>query len=420
MLNAPPREKEWVSWLYVGLWTLVIYVTIPFARALQTYVAAHMGRTIFGEVVLVFIALFVGGMAIYVARVARLGGWRRELWLASVALAYLYYLWRLRANPEEALHFIEYGILGLLIYRALTHRMRNRLIYAEAVLIAAILGTLDEVIQWLTPRRFWDIRDVWLNAVSALLMLVAVGKGLRPSVVSLKVIPRSVRLVCRTAIVLTILLGLCFINTPPRIAWYADRIPGFGFLKVNDSVMTEYGYRHEDPEIGAFYSRFTLEELRRQDATRAVEASGILDRFRRADQYGDFLSEYTPMVDPFVHEARVHMFRRDHYLGATWRHTKDGMEGYHATVAYRENLILEKYFSNTLARSRCRLKPRDKAGLENKLIEMAYTSPVSAGVFTRFRERHVWSVVLLLCGVLMVVDFRFGRSRARNGETNGT
>ena len=86
------------------------------------------------------------------------------LWLLSVAAVSLGYTLELgEKSPEEALHFIQYGVLGVLVYRALAHRRHDTSIYIAAALICGILGIIDEVIQWLTPRRYWSLRDIWIN-----------------------------------------------------------------------------------------------------------------------------------------------------------------------------------------------------------------------------------------------------------------
>jgi hypothetical protein len=102
-----------------------------------------------------------------------------------------------------------------------------------------------------------------------------------------------------------VLLALCLLTTPARIHWYASRIPGLDFLITNESVMFEYGYLYRDAETGAFRSRLDPAALRASDTSRGAEAARILDAYPDA-RYREFLRTYTPVSDPFVHEARVH------------------------------------------------------------------------------------------------------------------
>ena len=39
---------------------------------------------------------------------------------------------------------------------------------------------IDEFIQWVIPKRYFDFRDIWLNSESALLMGCLVAFALRP------------------------------------------------------------------------------------------------------------------------------------------------------------------------------------------------------------------------------------------------
>lgn len=87
----------------------------------------------------------------------------RDLWLwAAVVLVYLW-AWARVETPEERTHLFEYGILAVLIHRALLERQaRGRLAGSPALIAtacAAGLGILDEAVQWLLPHRVFDWRD---------------------------------------------------------------------------------------------------------------------------------------------------------------------------------------------------------------------------------------------------------------------
>lgn len=414
MFQDAPRGSERLSWLLVAAWTLIIYATIPLARGIQEYVSAHWGRLLFRDVVLAAVVLAAGGGALVVVRSVRARSWPSYAWLAAVAAGYVYGTFQLWGSPEEALHFVEYGVLALLLFRAFSHRLRDPLIYLAVALAGATLGTFDEIIQWLTPRRFFDFRDVGLNAVSAVLMVVGISRGLRPPFIRGPVRPRSVRVVCGLAAVLVMVLVACLMNTPRTVEAYARRIPRLGYLREKPNVMSEYGHRHVDPEIGVFYSRFSLADLERMDRARAKDAASILNRYRDPKKYEAFLKRYTPAGDPFVHEARVHLFRRDHYMAVAWKYEADEQtHRYHLTVALRENQIMEKYFGRTLRKSKYVLEPARVEDLEEKLLpDHPYRSGVSAGLITRFTRKQAAMGGLALLVVLgLTVRYR-GRERS--------
>ena len=55
--------------------------------------------------------------------------------------------------------------------------------YAAAAVLAATIGYVDELIQWLLPTRVYDLRDVGMNALGAVLgtlVLAALRSGRTP------------------------------------------------------------------------------------------------------------------------------------------------------------------------------------------------------------------------------------------------
>ena len=417
MLESPPREREWLSWFFVGLWSLIIFVTIPLARTLQGFVTHHFGRMAFIYLVMVCIVL-TGAIAVgYLLRSTR-SSQSNYLWLLGISAIFIGYTIHLKANPEEALHFVQYGLLGILIYRALSHRIHNIWIYVAAASLGASIGILDEAIQWVTPDRFWGLRDIWLNVFAVSLTQLAIACGINPSLISQPPQPHGLRIVVRLTAVALILLGASLLNTPARIAWYADLVPVLKFLQTNESVMFEYGHLYVDPNIGRFRSRLAPEELRRHDIERAEEVADIIDRFQAPSTYKRFLNEYTPVTDPFTHEARVHLFRRDRFLERVeqYQDDKERLRKLY-TVAYREQQIMETYFYHTLHRSSYIL-PLEQVKImkQHHLPNQRYESAVSRHLITSFGERHVIGALLLLLLGLGLVDRYAGNemSRRRN------
>ena len=413
MLKAPPQEPRWVSWLLVFLWSLFILATIPFARTIQRFVAARWGRESFVVFTLGAIVVLTVALSIYLWRSPKRLGGAQVLWLVGVLAVYFYTATRLKA-PEEALHFLEYGVLGVLAFRALSHTMRDSAIYPAAVLICALVGTIDEILQWITPQRYWEFRDVGLNVLSAALAQIAIWKGLRPDYIATGWSARSVRRLCRLGAVVTILLTLCVLNTTERVERYAARIPALGFLAGNPSVMAEYGFRHYHPEIGTFYSRLTLEELAGQDGERAREVAAVLDDYHDHLRYPAFLADHPALSDPFLNEARVHLFRRDRYTYEARQSEDQGeIDRQLATTAWREHLILGNYFPKTLESSSYELSRNTKTFLRrHALPEMAYESAVGQHLLTRVNEPQLLTLVAILLVGLVGVDLYLGRREA--------
>ncbi len=74
--------------------------------------------------------------------------------------------------PEERMHFLQYGLMAVLARRAVAPYLGPWAHYIAAVVLSALLGLGDELIQGLLPDRHYDTRDVLINAVAAALAMV--------------------------------------------------------------------------------------------------------------------------------------------------------------------------------------------------------------------------------------------------------
>ncbi len=68
---------------------------------------------------------------------------------------------------DKLVHGIEYGILGILLYRAFQHTTQIRQSIGMAIICAATFGISDELHQWYVPHRHADIWDVVADASGA-------------------------------------------------------------------------------------------------------------------------------------------------------------------------------------------------------------------------------------------------------------
>jgi VanZ family protein len=398
-------NSEAFAWAAVVLWILIIAISIPLARAFQTFVTASLGRNIFIVTVLVFLAICLCIVASQLLKQPMPKRLISFLWTVFVLAICTAWTLELSNNPEESIHFIEYGVLSVLFFRALLFRLSDWSIYVAAVLLCSLIGTLDEVVQWFTPQRYFDFRDIWLNASAGFLAQVVIAKGIRPSFISSNIYPRGIRLVCILAAVQILLLTACYYNTPDIVKHFSKTFPFFSYLTSKDNIMAEYGYRHKDPQIGTFYSRFSLEEIKKLDTNRGAEAAKILQRFKDYETYGQFLKLYNPYNEPFLHELKVHLFRRDEYI---WRSldmsAKKETITNNCTVAFRENALLEKYFSKTLQAATLTL-PTDAIVRLRSCADhqMEYESPVSGNLIAAFRPIHVLIATIVLLALLAAI-----------------
>ena len=413
----PARCARWAALA----WCAVILCSVPMARALQGLVVGTVGRDAYLVVVFLALALALGLSIRHSWRVVGPELGRRLPWLVVPGLVAAGWTWQLRHAPEEALHFVEYGVLGLLLFRALRFSIPDRALFPAVILLGALFGVLDELVQWLVPGRFWDLRDVSVDTMAVVLGLVALGGALRPPELSRRSSPRSVRRLCGLAAGLVLVSGLSLSNTPPRIQALARLVPALGYLEDYGSVMTEYGYLHPVPGVGRLYSRLDWPELRVQDRQRSVEVARILDGYPTSPDYRAFLWDYPPFGDSFVHELRVHLFRRDRYLDQLGEPGLPLAERQRlARTAWAEEHLLQACCAATIAASSYVL-PADVWEPHEELLEGQgeYTSKVSRHLIVRFRQRQAWAVVGLLLAMLAGVAFAAGRRGSATGERAG-
>ena len=400
---------EFRSWLVVVLWIIILLLTIPLARTLQAYVRDIFGDTSFGYFVIAVVIISTAYLLIKLKRSANVLRVSNLVWILVCAAFLIAYTLRLWGNPIEALHFIQYGLLAVLLFNAFLWRHKNYLIYFAVVLAAAGVGIVDETLQWLMPDRVWGISDIAINSIAAITVCVAIAKGVRPSSVDQPANKESLRLVLRLSVLCVVLLMISFSNTPGVIKWYSNKFTPLAFLADNGHIMSEYGYRYRDPEIGLFRSRFNPNDLQQIDKERAHDAAQALDMAPLLNQYSDFIRRYSPMTDPFLHELRVHLNRRDYYLKTGKQQHRYSQEERQKRLqtAWFENRIVEKYFSQTLASSSFSLPPEDKTLLSNSVDkEMFYVSPVSESLITYLSKTQLLALLLALLIGLLVWDFK--------------
>jgi VanZ family protein len=395
------------SWVLVIAWVLVIYTTIPFVRILREWFVARWNPLLIGWAVAVVLVVVAVGALLLLAR--RAGNLRRGAvpWIVAITVVMVAWTFYLRRSPEEAVHFLEYGALALLLHRALRSSIPDASVFVAGALLGAMVGTIDEVIQWFSPSRFWDWRDLVLNAGAGALVQLALWRvvpptGLRPG-------PRSLRIVIRLAAVQLLLLTLCLANTPARVARYAPHLPGADHLMSSHNPMAEYGHRHLAPGIGAFKSRLTIDELLAQDRDRAEDVAAVLDASRH--RYGEFLDTWSVADDPFTYEARVHLFSRDRNLGKARELGLDrGFSRVRISIARSENLLLERYFGTVLDHSSYRWKPAVREKVEsNHDPDFSFRSADGSHLITFASESRLRALMLVLVTLMIAADLALGR-----------
>jgi len=405
---VPSRSRRWIP---VVLWVAAIYTTIPFVGVVLEWFVARWDP--------IFIGLAVATVLVGAAVVTLVVLTRRTqtpplgnmLWIIGTTAVFVIWTFSLKQSPQEAVHFLEYGVLAIFLHRALRPSMPSDLVFIAAALIGALVGTVDEIIQWISSSRVWDWRDLALNGgasvLAQLILWRAVGSfGGRTD-------RRSVRIIIRLAAAQLVLLTLCLANTPARVARYAPFFPNTGHLTSSRNPMAEYGHRFSVPGLGSFTSRLSTAELEFEDRTRATDVAALVDQSR--GQYGKFLDSWPVSEDPFTYEARVHLYSRDRNMAkARERNFTGSIAMEQLTTAWHENRLMEEFFSRTLEQSSFTWGPRFRRRIKSTHdADSQFRSAAGSHLITIASERTLRSALMLLVAVMIIADLFMSRSHGR-------
>jgi len=173
-----PRVRPtaaWREWVVLAAYTAAIYAFLPYGpRFGLALVRTRLGAWLLGPGIGLAVAVAALGVMLVL--------WRRRapLWafvaLAGAGVAYGFALSWLRAQHLERTHLPEYGIAAWLAWRAIVPLVPAAFpSYAAAAALAAAIGLGDELLQAITPGRVYDIRDVAMNALGAVLGMVVIA-----------------------------------------------------------------------------------------------------------------------------------------------------------------------------------------------------------------------------------------------------
>jgi hypothetical protein len=285
----------------VAVSTAIVLVS-PFMGQLQSFLRRSLSTQnyvlLFGVGVLAAVGLAV---AMAVTRIRDRRGQRFAL-LAIALLLGGGYMWATgtpyaEVNAVERVHFVEYGMIAFLFYRA--YRAAGDLSILILPLLAGFMvGTLDEWLQWFIPVRVGEAHDVFLNLVS-LVCGVLFAVALQP--------PASFTPRLTAASFKRVGIGAA-------IAWLV-------FATFVSQV--HLGHAIDVDGVGRFHSHYTADQLDALSRDRGerwkTDPPKTLRRLSREDQYLD--------------EGLWHVRRRNVV---------------EVDEAWRENLILERFFAPVL------------------------------------------------------------------------
>ena len=363
---------------------MAVVLSAPFLGQLRAYLrAAFPGHfvTIVGASVALAMA---GAFALALARIRHARAIRYAVIAASVAAAIAYTFATQTGIPEvdvvERVHFIEYGAIAFLFYRAF-RPFGDVAAFILPMLAGLIVGTFDEWLQWFIPNRVGEARDVFLNLI-AIACGLAFGAALEPPPhFRFALLPRWRRFVTFAGVG-ALLVFAAFVNA------------------------VHLGYFLVDAELGAFRSHYSPEELQQLSSERLgrwrVDPPIVLERLSREDQYLD--------------EGLWHIRERNRRWDAG-----------DYDVALRENEVLERYFAPVIdtksyaAPELSRWPPEQKADARRRakggitFISEAEPYPILATPRWQF-----WAAVVALAASALLLGLRNTKGGSRDQDPPST
>ncbi|HSL81317.1 MAG TPA: VanZ family protein [Thermoanaerobaculia bacterium] len=363
----PEDRRRALRWLPPLALSVAVVAAAPFVGVLQREVRESFGL---GYLRWVTGALAVAGALALLWAIARIRE-RRALRYGALALAgslvalqvVSWSTGAIETDVLERVHLLEYGLLAVLFERAFRVRHPGRLLPVLAFAAVALVSVADEGVQWLTPVRVGDVRDVVLNLwAGAVGLLFGVALSPPPGLFRASA-PASARLAAA--------LGAAVV------------LAGTAFLDA-----AHLGHEIRDPRAGVFLSWHSPEEL-----LQAAE-----DRGRRWPVEGPPPARPLALEDYFRTAAGWHVSARNHA----------------ATVgdlakAWRENRILERWYRPFLRLGHA-WPPEQRSAYREELRARqpwalgpspAYRSPVLVGRVVPGPPRALlWTAAAALAGAL--------------------
>lgn len=161
-------SKRIQYWGWAVAWTVLIYSTLYIARPICEYLRKH---TPFETLIWGIFGLISLWVVYLIVKHVRFKSVSSVVLFCATVVGYGVALFWLKI-PEERIHLIQYGVLVCLVVRALRLDLKPVIAYPTAVVVTSLLGWGDEGIQYLLPNRYFDWKDVLLNAISAVLGLM--------------------------------------------------------------------------------------------------------------------------------------------------------------------------------------------------------------------------------------------------------
>lgn len=293
------RTSQYLLWSVIAAYTVLIYATLSVVSTVRKLLVERFGYGVFDSVYWIFGAIGV------IALLAILKKQRGRMLIRSISIlvvltiVYGYSLSRM-SYAVERIHFLQYGLLGSLLFLALRFQCTVGYASFAAVVVSMWIGLGDEALQWALSSRVGEFRDAITNLFSSSLGVFATF-----ALVHAKERGRSTFSVRKSVLLL---------------------IPTVGVIALFLSMVHGFGHAIETRSVGRFYSSFSRQQL--QEINKKQSPNSRI--------------EHT-----YQQEAERHLYQREFYYLNRFKGA-DGSYYQRLDVSWFEHRILQTFYSRFL------------------------------------------------------------------------
>ncbi len=376
-MDSPPRLRA-SRFVVAVAGSVVLVLSAPFIGYVRAWIRSQFPGQFVRIVGGLIAVLGLAAIGIALARIRE----RRAIRYAAIAgaliCAVLYSAASATGIPEvdvvQHFHFIEYGLITYLFYRA-WRPLEDASIVILPALAGLIVGTADEWLQWFIPNRVGELNDIFLNGIAIACGLVFSLGADPPTAFRRTLRPGSHQRIGAFAAAFVLALALFF-------------------------HAVHLGHDIGDEEIGVFKSRYSKERLSAMAAEKLEEwrihpLPSVLRRVSREDQY--------------MSEGVTHVQERNEQLAAG-----------DVVAAWKENRILEKYYAPVLdtpsyvSRAGHRWSPGQRTDIMARLAvpqgsssTASYVSAANPYPIYPWRPWRLWALALAAAALIVAATIYF-------------
>ena len=324
------NKTDYLLWSSIVVYTGIIYATLSIVSKIRKSLVEKFGPNVFDHIYW-FCGIIAAILLFYCFR--KFKGKQLIVKLsitAVIACIYGYYLSGMK-YPIERIHFLEYGILGVLILLAFSRHIKSWISIILSLNLVYWIGLGDEAIQGILASRVGEIRDCIINLFSgalgiALLWLIA-DTIREKGILKVKFTKSTL-----------IFLGISTVLT----ALFLYTIHGFG-------------YCIERKDTGRFYSSLSPQIINK-------------------------INTPSPEISPreialYKNEALRHLFQREFYFTNDFK-AADGTFYRIYPYCFHENKILKTFYNQFLEKHATKSSGSLISGIDREVAEKVMDNPV--------------------------------------------